>query len=138
MPIPLVLYLPIGAESDLQGVVDLVNMRGIVWQAEDLGAKFDYVDIPMISRTRQPEYHEKLIETVVELDDDVMEKFFEGEMPDAATIKQLIRKGTMEQAFVPCSVWFGVQEQGRAAAARRSGRLHAFAARCSGHQRREA
>ena len=98
---PLVLYLPIGAESDLQGVVDLVNNRGIVWQAEDLGAKFDYVDVPADLADKAAEYREKLIEAAVELDDDVMEAYLEGEEPDVATLKGLIRKGTMEQAFVP-------------------------------------
>ena len=98
---PLVLYLPIGVESDLQGVVDLVNNRGIVWENENLGATFNYVDIPADLADKAAEYREKLIETVVEQDDDVMEAYLEGEVPDAATLKRLIRKGTMAQAFVP-------------------------------------
>jgi elongation factor G len=98
---PLVLYLPIGAESDLKGVVDLVNNRGIVWQDESLGAKFDYVDIPDDLADKAAEYRERLIETAVEQDDDVMESYLEGEIPDAATLKRLIRKGTLAQAFVP-------------------------------------
>ena len=98
---PLVLYLPIGAESDLKGVVDLVNMRGIVWQAEDLGAKFDYVDIPADMADKAAEYREKLVETAVEQDDEVMEAYLEGNEPDAATLKKLIRKGTMARDFVP-------------------------------------
>ena len=98
---PLVLYLPIGAESDLKGLVDLVNNRGIVWQDESLGAKFDYVDIPADLADKAAEYRERLIELAVEQDDDIMEKYLEGEEPDAATLKALIRKGTLEQAFVP-------------------------------------
>ncbi|MEZ5682051.1 MAG: elongation factor G [Erythrobacter sp.] len=98
---PLVLYLPIGAESDLKGVVDLVNMRGIVWQAEDLGAKYEFVDIPADLADKAAEYREQLVETAVELDDDVMEAYLEGNEPDAATLKKLIRKGTMDRAFVP-------------------------------------
>ena len=98
---PLVLYLPIGAESDLKGVVDLVNNRGIVWQDESLGAKFDYVDIPADLADKAAEYREQLIETVVEQDDDVMEAYLEGEIPDAKTLKRLIRKGTLNQSFVP-------------------------------------
>ena len=98
---PLVLYLPIGAESDLQGVVDLVNNRGIVWENDGLGATFNYVDIPADLADKAAEYREKLIETAVEQDDDVMEAYLEGNEPDAATLKKLIRKGTMEQAFVP-------------------------------------
>ena len=98
---PLVLYLPIGAESDLSGVVDLVNNRGIVWDNDGLGADFKYVDIPADLADKAAEYREKLIETAVEQDDDVMEAYLEGEEPDAATLKKLIRKGTMARDFVP-------------------------------------
>ncbi len=98
---PLVLYLPIGAESDLKGVVDLVNNRGIVWQDESLGAKFDYVEIPADLADKAADYRHRLIETVVEQDDDVMEAYLEGNEPDAATLKRLIRKGTLNQSFVP-------------------------------------
>jgi len=98
---PLVLYLPIGAESDLKGVVDLVNMRGIVWEDDGLGATFNYVDIPADLADKAAEYREKLVETAVEQDDDVMEQYLEGNEPDAATLKKLIRKGTMARDFVP-------------------------------------
>ena len=98
---PLVLYLPIGSESDLKGVVDLVNMRGIVWQAEDLGAKYEFVPIPDDMADKAAEYREKLLETAVEQDDDVMEQYLEGNEPDGATLKKLIRKGTMARDFVP-------------------------------------
>ncbi len=98
---PLVLYLPIGIEGGLKGLVDLVNNRGIVWEDESLGANFNYIDIPEDLADKAAEYREALIETVVELDDAVMESYFEGEIPDAATLKRLIRKGTLDQAFVP-------------------------------------
>ncbi|MBX7541764.1 elongation factor G [Qipengyuania sphaerica] len=98
---PLVLYLPIGAEADLKGVVDLVNMRGIVWQNEDLGAKYEFTEIPAELADKAAEYREKLVETAVEQDDDVMEQYLEGNEPDAATLKRLIRKGTMARDFVP-------------------------------------
>jgi elongation factor G len=98
---PLVLYLPIGAESQLQGVVDLVNNRGIVWRDESLGAKYEFVPIPDDLADKAAEYRERLIETAVEQDDEVMEAYLEGNIPDAATLKRLIRKGTMERAFVP-------------------------------------
>ena len=98
---PLVLALPIGAESDLKGVVDLVNMRGIVWEDENLGADFKFVDIPEDLAEKAAEYRLQLLETIVEHDDDVMEAYLEGEEPDAATIKRLIRIGTLGQAFVP-------------------------------------
>ena len=98
---PLVLYLPIGIEGGLKGVVDLVNNRGIVWEDESLGASFNYVDIPEDLADKAAEYREQLIETAVEQDDDVMEQYLEGNIPDAATLKRLIRKGTMARAFVP-------------------------------------
>ncbi|MXO59295.1 elongation factor G [Altererythrobacter salegens] len=110
--LPLVLYLPIGAESDLKGVIDLVNNRGIVWQDESLGAKFDYVDIPADMADKAAEYREKMIETVVEQDDDVMEAYLEGEIPDAATLKRLIRKGTLAQAFVPITCGSAFKNKG--------------------------
>ena len=110
--VPLVLYLPIGAESQLKGVIDLVNNRGIVWQAEDLGAKYEFVDIPADMADKAAEYREKLIETVVEQDDDVMEQYLEGNEPDVATIKKLIRKGTMARAFVPVTCGSAFKNKG--------------------------
>jgi elongation factor G len=98
---PLPLYLPIGAESDFVGLVDLVNNRGIIWKDESLGAKFDYVEIPEDMKDKAAEYRQKLVELAVEQDDDVMMAYLEGEEPDAATLKKLIRKGTLSQAFVP-------------------------------------
>ncbi|MEO1489731.1 MAG: elongation factor G [Pseudomonadota bacterium] len=98
---PLVLYLPIGAESDLQGVVDLVGNRGIVWESEGLGASYKHVEIPADLADKAAEYREKLIELAVEQDDEVMMEYLEGNEPDVATLKKLIRKGTMERAFVP-------------------------------------
>ena len=110
--IPLVMYLPIGAESDLKGVVDLVNNRGIVWQDESLGAKFDIVEIPADMADKAAEYREKLIELAVEQDDEVMEAYLEGQEPDVATLKRLIRKGTMERAFVPITCGSAFKNKG--------------------------
>ncbi|MCJ7421709.1 elongation factor G [Sphingomicrobium astaxanthinifaciens] len=98
---PLVLALPIGAEDQLKGIVDLVEMRGIVWADESLGAKFEYTDIPEDMVEKANEYREKLVELAVEQDDDAMMAYLEGEQPDTATLKQLIRKGTLARAFVP-------------------------------------
>jgi elongation factor G len=110
--VPLVLYLPIGAEGGLKGVVDLVNNRGIVWQDESLGAKFDYVEIPADMADKAADYRHQLIETVVEQDDDVMEAYLEGNEPDAATLKRLIRKGTLAQAFVPVTCGSAFKNKG--------------------------
>jgi elongation factor G len=99
--VPAPLYLPIGAESDFVGLVDLVNNRAIVWHDESLGANFDYVDIPEDMADKAAEYREKLIELIVDQDDEIMESYLEGNIPDVATIKRLIRKGTLNQSFVP-------------------------------------
>ncbi|MDP3907017.1 elongation factor G [Novosphingobium sp.] len=98
---PAVLYLPIGAEGDFVGLVDLINERGIIWKDESLGAEFEYVDIPADLADKAAEYREKLIELAVEQDDDAMEAYLDGNIPDAAELKRLIRKGTLAQAFVP-------------------------------------
>ncbi|WP_338427022.1 elongation factor G [Sphingopyxis kveilinensis] len=98
---PAVLYLPIGAESDFKGLVDLVNERAIIWKDESLGAEFFYEEIPADLVDKAAEYREKLVELAVEQDDDAMEAYLEGNLPDVATLKALIRKGTLNQAFVP-------------------------------------
>ena len=98
---PAVLYLPIGTEGDFIGLVDLINERGIVWKDESLGAEFEYVAIPEDMKAKAAEYREKLIELAVEQDDDAMEAYLEGNLPDVATLKKLLRKGTLNQSFVP-------------------------------------
>jgi elongation factor G len=98
---PIPLQLPIGIENTFKGVVDLVEMRGIVWRDETLGAKFDIVEIPEDLVEQAKEYRAKLIEAVAELDDDVMAAFFEGKEPDVPTIKRLIRKAVLTGAFYP-------------------------------------
>ena len=99
--VPAVLYLPIGAEGDFKGLVDLVNERAIIWKDESLGAEFFYEEIPADLVDKAAEYREKLVELAVEQDDDAMEAYLEGTLPDVATLKALIRKGTLNQAFVP-------------------------------------
>ncbi len=96
-----VLQLPIGAESDFKGVVDLIKMKAIIWLEESLGAKFEEAEIPADLVDQATEYREKLIETVVEQDEAVMEAYLEGNEPDNETIMRLIRKGTCEVAFHP-------------------------------------
>src|SRR5574339_844532 len=98
---PAVLYLPIGIESGFKGLVDLVENRAIIWLEESLGAKFEYQDIPADMADEAAAARAELIETAVEQDDDVMEAYLEGTEPDAATLKKLIRKGTLNFSFVP-------------------------------------
>ena len=98
---PAVLYIPIGIESELRGLVDLVNNRSIIWKDEALGAEFFYEEIPADLVDKAAKYRSDLIEMAVEQDDDAMEAYLEGNEPDAATLKALIRKGTLNQSFVP-------------------------------------
>lgn len=98
---PAVLQLPIGSESDFAGVVDLIEMRSIIWEAESLGAKFRYDEIPADLADKAAEYHEKLVELAVEQDDDVLGAYLEGESVSAETLRMCVRKGTMNSSFVP-------------------------------------
>jgi elongation factor G len=99
--VPMVVQLPIGSEAEYEGVVDLIENRAIVWNGEELGAKFEYVDIPASLADQAAEYRERLIELAVEQDDAAMEAYLEGNEPDAETLRKCIRKGTIANAFVP-------------------------------------
>ena len=98
---PLVTQLPIGIESDLKGVVDLVSNNAIVWQDESLGAKYDIVEIPDELKEQSADYRLKLIEKAVEEDDSIMENYLEGNEPTIEELKLCIRKGTLNGSFVP-------------------------------------
>jgi elongation factor G len=98
---PLVLQLPIGAESNFEGVIDLIKMKSIVWKNENLGAEFECVDIQDELKDQAAEYREKLVEMAVEQDDAAMEAYLEGNEPDEETLKACIRKGTVAGDFVP-------------------------------------
>ena len=98
---PLPVQLPIGSEADLKGVVDLVKMKGVVWQNEDLGAKFDYVEIPEDLKEKANKYRQNLVETAVEEDEKLMEAYLDGKEPSEEDLKKCIRKGTLGFNFVP-------------------------------------
>jgi elongation factor G len=98
---PVAIQLPIGAENQFKGIVDLVRMVGVVWDEETLGAKYHDVEIPADLAELAKEYREKLVEAAVELDDDAMTAYLEGKEPDEATLKRLIRKATISSAFFP-------------------------------------
>ena len=99
--VPAVIQLPIGAENDYAGHIDLVLMKAVVWSGEELGAKFEYQDIPADLVDKAAEYREKLVELAVEQDDAAMEAYLEGTEPDEKTLKACIRKGTISNTFVP-------------------------------------
>ena len=98
---PLPIHMPIGAENEFAGLVNLVTMQEWVWNSEDLGASWDLREIRPELKDKAEEMRAELIELVVEQDDDVMEAFLEGDEPDFDTIQRLIRKGTLNMSFVP-------------------------------------
>ncbi len=98
---PIPIQLPIGAENNFQGIVDLVRMKGVVWDNENLGATFRDVEIPADMVEKAKEYRMRLVEAAVELDDTAMEAYLEGNEPDEATLKRLIRKAVLNASFFP-------------------------------------
>ncbi len=99
--VPAVIQLPIGAEDQYQGHIDLVLNKAVIWDGEQLGATYQEVDIPADLADKAAEYREKLIEMAVEQDDDAMEQYLEGNEPDEKTLRACIRKGTIAGDFVP-------------------------------------
>ena len=98
---PLVMTLPIGEESDFVGVVDLLSEKAWIWDDSGQPENYTLEDIPADLVDKAAEYREALIETALEADDDLMEKYLEGEMPTMEEIKACIRKGTIELMFFP-------------------------------------
>ena len=95
------MQLPIGAENEFKGVVDLVEMNALVWRDETLGAAWDVVEIPADLKARAEEFREKMIEAAVEMDETALENYLEGKMPSNDEIRALIRKGTIAVKFFP-------------------------------------
>jgi elongation factor G len=98
---PVVMQLPLGAEADYLGLIDLIKNQAIVWKDENLGAEFEYQDVPAEYADQAADYRNRLIEAAVEFDDDAMEAYLEGEEPSEEILKACIRKGTLENAIVP-------------------------------------
>eukprot|EP01022_Parablepharisma_sp_SALTPOND_P016994 TRINITY_DN2620_c0_g3_i1.p2 TRINITY_DN2620_c0_g3~~TRINITY_DN2620_c0_g3_i1.p2 ORF type:complete len:941 (-),score=58.54 TRINITY_DN2620_c0_g3_i1:5963-8785(-) len=98
---PVPLQIPIGAEDDFKGVIDLVEMKAIVWNDESMGAKYDVEEIPSELQEKADEYREKLLEAAAEMDDDVMEKYLGGEELTTEEIKRCLKKGCLSMEIVP-------------------------------------
>jgi len=98
---PVPIQIPIGAEDNFRGVVDLVEMRGIVWDDETMGAKYEVIEIPEDLKEKAEEYREKLIEAVAETDDELMEKYLNGEELTIEEIKRGIKTGTLDMSITP-------------------------------------
>ena len=98
---PVCLQLPIGSESSFKGVIDLLRMKAVVWEEEALGAKYHDEDVPAALKAKAEECRHTLIEAAVELDDEVMTAYLDGQEPEIDTLKRLIRKAVKQIAFVP-------------------------------------
>jgi elongation factor G len=98
---PVAIQLPIGSENQFSGIIDLVRMKGMVWDEETLGAKYHDIDIPADMLAQAKEYREKMIEAAVDLDDAAMTDYLDGKEPSEETLKRLIRKAVITGAFFP-------------------------------------
>ena len=121
------IQLPIGSEADLKGIVDLVRMKAVVWDSEGLGANYHDEEIPADMKAACDEARHYMVENAVELDDEAMEAYLDGDEPSEEVLKKCLRKAVLTGAFYPILARLGLQEQGRPAPARRGGRLSALA-----------
>ena len=99
--IPCPIQIPIGSETELEGMIDLVTMEEWVWAGEDLGASWEKRPIRDSLKDLADEWRANMIEVAVEMDDDAMEAYLEGEEPDVQTLRRLIRAGTLAIKFIP-------------------------------------
>ena len=134
---PVALQIPIGAEANFKGVVDLIEMKAILWHDETMGAEYSVEPIPADLQKKAEAFRLQLIEVIAETDDVLLEKFLEGETPTIAELKAGIRQATIDLKVFPVICGTRLQEQGRADAARRGRRLSAQPARqASGRRHR--
>ncbi|GAA0260479.1 elongation factor G [Actinomadura nitritigenes] len=111
--VPLVLQLPIGAEADFKGVIDLVNMKALLWNEEaKLGEMYDTVDIPETHAESAREWHDKLVETLAENDDEIMELYLEGNEPTVEQLHAGIRRATISAAVTPVTCGTAFKNKG--------------------------
>ncbi len=98
---PVAVQIPIGAEEDFKGVIDLLERKAIIWLEETLGAKYEIVDIPDEYKEKVEEWRNKMVETIVETDDALMEKYLEGEELTVEELRSALRKATINRSLVP-------------------------------------
>ena len=98
---PLILQIPIGAENEFAGLVDLITMRALIWNGEELGATWDVTDIPEDLVETANKFREEMIETAVENDEAAMEAYLDGDEPSEDKLRELIRKGTISAEYFP-------------------------------------
>ncbi|ADC89255.1 translation elongation factor G [Thermocrinis albus DSM 14484] len=98
---PVAIQIPVGAEDQFKGVIDLMEMRAIIWLEETLGAKYEIVDIPAEYMDKATEWRNRMVEAIVEHDDELMMKYLEGEEIPVSDLKRVLRKATIERKLVP-------------------------------------
>jgi elongation factor G len=98
---PVPIQIPIGAEDQFKGVVDLITMKARIWRDDSLGAKYDDVEIPENLLEEAKKYHDQMVEAVAECDDELMHKYLEGHTLTVEEIKRGLRKATIEQKLFP-------------------------------------
>ncbi len=98
---PMAIQLPIGAEAEFKGIIDLVTMKAIIYTGDTADSPIEETDIPADMKEKAEEYHNQLVEMAVEQDEKAMEDYLEGKEISVETIKKCIRKGTLSQDFVP-------------------------------------
>ena len=98
---PVAIQIPLGAEDSFEGVIDLMEMKAIRWLEETLGAKYEIIEIPEDYRAKAEEWREKMVETIVETDDALMEKYLEGHEISVEELRKALRKATIERQLVP-------------------------------------
>ncbi len=98
---PVAIQIPIGAEANFKGVVDLIEMRAIVWHDETMGAKYSVEEIPANLLKKAEAFRMQLVESVAENDDEMLHKFLEGEIPTAEELKKSLRQATIDMKVFP-------------------------------------
>ncbi|MEI8217580.1 MAG: elongation factor G, partial [Elusimicrobiota bacterium] len=99
---PMAIQIPIGAEETFEGVIDLVQMKAMVWHGEELGAKFSVVDIPAEYAAKAKEYHDKMVEALADHDETIMQNYMDGKPCTVDQLKKAIRSVTIASKLIPC------------------------------------
>ena len=106
------MQIPVGAESDLKGVVDLMTMKALIWHSDDLGKTYQVEEIPAELKEKAQKFHDEMIEKIAEMDDALMEKFFDGQELSIDELKAALRKGTILNKIVPVFAGTALKNKG--------------------------
>ena len=109
---PVPVQLPVGAEDQFRGIIDLITMKARIWRDETLGAEFDDVDIPEDMVEQAKEYHDKMVEAAAECDERLFEKYIEGQPITPDELRAGLRKGTIEQKIFPVTCGTAFKNKG--------------------------